>query len=46
MEHTIEKQWKPIVSVVRKITQTKILVLEKVKQNILMLLSNFAVCDK
>ena len=52
MEYTIQKQWKPIVSVVRKITRTKILVLEKVKKkkkkrkNILMLLSNFAVCDK
>ena len=32
MEYTIQKQWKPIVSVVRKITRTKILVLEKVNK--------------
>ena len=29
VEHIIQKQWKSIVSIVRKILQTKILVLEK-----------------
>ena len=37
VEYIIQKQWKPIVSVVRKILQAKIPVLERIKQNGLML---------
>ena len=46
VECTIEKQWKPIVSVLRKIRRTKILGVRKTKQNRLMILSGYAVCDK
>ena len=41
VEDTIEKQWKPIVSVVKNILLTK-----KIKQNRLMLLLTCAVCGK
>ena len=43
LEYTICKQWKRVVSGVRKILRTKIRVSE---ENTLMLLSNCAVCCK
>ena len=32
VEYTIQKQWKPVVSVVRKMLKTKIQVLEKLNK--------------
>ena len=45
-EYIIQKQWKPIVSVVKNILLTKIQESKKIKQNRLMLLSNCTVCGK
>ena len=47
VEYIIQKQWKPIVSVVKDILLTKIQVSEKLKKKKrLMLFSNCAVCGK